>query len=123
MRGGLRQAMEQQHYQFQVAEEKYNASFARLQEIKESIASSEVSSPESLLAQLQDETARNRESVNDRLPRETELKHKHLSILQYVLQESTQNEGWTERRLQELQRSNQRSSRTSGHWKRSKGRA
>ena len=103
----LRQAMEQQHYQFQVAEEKYNASFARLQEIKESIASSEVSSPESLLAQLQDETARNRESVNDRLPRETELKHKHLSILQYVLQESTQNEGWTERRLQELQRSNQ----------------
>ena len=39
--------------------------------------------------------------------RETELKHKHLSILQYVLQESTQNEGWTERRLQELQRSNQ----------------
>ena len=78
-----------------------------LADIKESIASSEISSPESLLAQLQDETARNRESVNDRLPRETELKHKHLSILQYVLQESTQNEGWTERRLQELQRSNQ----------------
>ncbi|QDZ19462.1 intraflagellar transport protein 81 [Chloropicon primus] len=103
----LKSAMEQQHFQFQVAEEKYNAAVTRLQEIKQSLSSSEISSPESLLSQLQEETKHNREAVNDRLPRETEQKHKHLSVLQYVLQEANKGQGWTEARLSELQRSNQ----------------
>ena len=101
----LRSAMEQQHFQFQVAEEKYNAAVTRLQEIKQSL-SSEVSSPESLLMSLQEETKDNGISVNEMLPIETEQKHKQLSILQYVLQEASKGQGWTEARLSELQRSN-----------------
>ena len=104
----LRSAMEQQHYQFQVAEEKYNAAVSKLQEIKQSLSTNEGSSgdPECLLVSLQEETRENRVAVNEKLPRETELKHKHLSILQYVLQESLKGGGWNEGRLSELQRGN-----------------
>ena len=101
----LRSAMDQQHYQFEVAEEKYNAAVSKLQEIKQNL-STEVSSPESLLMSLQEETKENRIAVNERLPRETEQKQKQLSILQYVLQESSKGEGWSEGRLHELHMSN-----------------
>ena len=106
----LKASLAHQRYQFEVAEGKYNRAITRLQEIRSEGGSAEggaLAGPDGLLAALQEEAAMNRRAVNESLPRDIERKHKHLSVLQYVLQEHRKQEGWTASRLEDLRRSNQ----------------